>query len=60
MTRSSIPLSARWWLLPRFRDVDREPLQERRSEDVDRLMRERPLSHSEAVAEWQRLNEEAA
>jgi hypothetical protein len=50
-----IPLSDRWWLLPRFRgtqEVDRDPKPTEPS--TAKIMRER-LSHTEAVAYREQL-----
>lgn len=50
----AIPLSDRWWLLPRFRgqEVDRDPKPTEPS--TAKIMRER-LSHSEATAYREQL-----
>lgn len=42
-----IPLAERYWLLPHLRERDQKPEPEQR-DDVDRIMRERPLCESEA------------
>lgn len=43
-----IPLPDRYWLLPRYRQVDREPVRLEREREVARLMRERPTPAAEA------------
>lgn len=46
-----IPLSERWWLLPRFRpDHEPRPWQNDQRENIAKIMRQRPLSHAEAAA----------